>query len=298
MLVPRSRSFLKYFKVWLSLTLSGILLLIIILLSSDVGPRVFEHQRILEVPTNFLEEDTLLMDEPKVIKRLSEDFLIPPMKDDRNHVYHLEEPDTKDPSMGQSEKIRTILHNKRNGFFIECGALDGETRSNTLYMERYLDWTGLLIEADPLNFAQMVQKNRKSWLSPTCLSKTPHPQVVSFKQDFNVGRISENKVGQSKAGYVDVQCFPIYSYLVALNVSQVDYFSLDIEGDELDVLKTIPFDKVDIQTLSVEFAHVDDGKDTLKEFMTSQGYNVVAEITHPNWLANDFIFVKNNLVVT
>lgn len=69
---------------------------------------------------------------------------------------------------------------QENGFFIECGALDGETRSNTLYMERFLNWTGLLIEADPLNFSKMIRKNRKAWLSPSCLSKTPHPQVVSF----------------------------------------------------------------------------------------------------------------------
>ncbi|KAG8248507.1 hypothetical protein J6590_038208 [Homalodisca vitripennis] len=66
----------------------------------------------------------------------------------------------------------------KDGFFIECGALDGETRSNTLYMERFLNWSGLLIEADPLNFAQMLRKNRHAWLSPTCLSKTPYPQIV------------------------------------------------------------------------------------------------------------------------
>ena len=27
----------------------------------------------------------------------------------------------------------------------------------------------------------------------------------------------------------------------------VDYFSLDVEGSELDILKTIPFDRVDIK---------------------------------------------------
>jgi hypothetical protein len=30
-------------------------------------------------------------------------------------------------------------------------------------------------------------------------------------------------------------------------VSTVDYFSLDVEGNELQVLKTIPFDKIDIR---------------------------------------------------
>lgn len=77
-----------------------------------------------------------------------------------------------------------LLHSKtsdfqKNGIFIEVGALDGETRSNTLYLERYLNWTGLLIEPDPLNFVRLVRRNRKAWLSPTCLSVKPHPEIVS-----------------------------------------------------------------------------------------------------------------------
>lgn len=70
---------------------------------------------------------------------------------------------------------------QRNGFFIECGAYDGETRSNTLNLERYYGWTGILIEADPINFAKMSLKNRNAYLSPTCLSITRYPTIVSCK---------------------------------------------------------------------------------------------------------------------
>jgi hypothetical protein len=31
-----------------------------------------------------------------------------------------------------------------------------------------------------------------------------------------------------------------------MNVTKVDYFSLDVEGSEMDVLRTIPFDEIDI----------------------------------------------------
>lgn len=44
-----------------------------------------------------------------------------------------------------------------------------------------------------------------------------------------------------------MQCFPIYSLLSALSVTTVDYFSLDVEGAEMEVLATIPFDKVFIK---------------------------------------------------
>lgn len=218
-------------------------------------------------------------------------FLVaPPPKE---APYHLKEPHVADPSMGQSSKILTILKNMTNGFFVECGALDGETRSNTLFMERYLGWQGILIEADPINFQEMMKRGRHAWLSPTCLSLRQYPTIVSFEQLQNKGRISESAVpGTERPGFVDVQCLPLWSLLQALKRTRIDYFSLDVEGHELEVLKTIPFDKVDIRTLSVEFIHGKDGKEVLRNYMENLGYVVDSEVTHPNWLANDFIFKK------
>ena len=42
-------------------------------------------------------------------------------------------------------------------------------------------------------------------------------------------------------------CFPFYSILLAMGNPTVDYFSLDVEGAELQILQTIPWDKVDIK---------------------------------------------------
>lgn len=86
--------------------------------------------------------------------------------------------------------------------------------------------------------------------------------------------------------------------MLALNRTRVDYFSLDVEGAELDILKTIDFVKYDIRTLSVEFIHDVDGKTAIRDFMTEKGYFVLTEVTHPNWLANDFIFVKKHFYNT
>lgn len=71
---------------------------------------------------------------------------------------------------------------------------------------------------------------------------------VMFRQNFNVGKISTVPLGQGKnlPGLTEVQCLPFYSILLAMNNVPVDYFSLDVEGHELEVLKTIPWDKVNI----------------------------------------------------
>ena len=55
----------------------------------------------------------------------------------------------------------------------------------------------------------------------------------------------ENNVNDSRDD--SVQTIPLYTILLALEVKTVDYFSLNIKGAELEILKTIPFDKIKFQ---------------------------------------------------
>ena len=75
----------------------------------------------------------------------------------------------------------------------------------------------------------------------------------------------------------DMQCFPLYSLLRAAagNVT-VNYLSLDIEGAELQVLRTLPWDKVDIEVMTVETAHAGEvfpgSTDEFRQFLEEKGY--------------------------
>ena len=45
------------------------------------------------------------------------------------------------------------------------------------------------------------------------------------------------------------QCFPLYSVLLAAGLTSLDLLSLDVEGIEYLVLKTLPWHKVDIKVM-------------------------------------------------
>ena len=53
---------------------------------------------------------------------------------------------------------------------------------------------------------------------------------------------------------------------------QVDFFSLDIEGAELVVLKTIPWDKVNIKLVMIETAHSEENE--IITVMYNAGYRL------------------------
>ena len=52
---------------------------------------------------------------------------------------------------------------------------------------------------------------------------------------------------------ITAQCFTLHSLLLAVGQTEVDYFSLDVEGPELEILQTIPFDKIRIKVITVEY---------------------------------------------
>ena len=86
-----------------------------------------------------------------------------------------------------------------------------------------------------------------------------------------------------------MQCFPLYSVLLALDNPIVDYFSLDVEGAELGILKTIPWDKVDIRVLTIEFNNRQEDKDKMMDFLRQKGYRLEQQI-----MEQDLVFVKNS----
>ena len=145
------------------------------------------------------------------------------------------------------------------GFFVECGALDGEHLSNSLFFERRRNWTGLLIEANALQFKQLLGKNRKVLSLNACLNTENKTAVRMFDTMPEVGGVVKEMVPQhkktinSKWAKVEVQCFPFYSVMKAINRTHIDLLSLDVEGAELGILKTIPFSDLIIDVILVEY---------------------------------------------
>lgn len=73
------------------------------------------------------------------------------------------------------------VNRQKDGFFIEVGAVDGELYSNSLFLERQRGWRGLLIEAIPASFSQLLTKNRRAYAINAALSVVPYASSAVFK---------------------------------------------------------------------------------------------------------------------
>ncbi|KAK2725058.1 uncharacterized protein LOC136032822 isoform X1 [Artemia franciscana] len=181
-----------------------------------------------------------------------------------------------------------IPKEKRTKRFFECGASDGEFMSQTYFAERFLGWSGILVEGDPFYFDKMVGKNRKSTQFQLCASTSNKSGIMSFLH-IEKGKVNGSELlypgnGQLYTGkvqnlfqldvnrVVDVFCVPVYTMLLATNTLSLDIFFLDVEGPELEILKTIPFDKIDVAIFVVEYNTNPEKLKKLKAFFEEKDY--------------------------
>lgn len=174
---------------------------------------------------------------------------------------------------GQDKKVDTILHGLSGGFFVESGAYNGVDLSNSLYFEAARGWDGLLIEANPHLFQDIVHRSgRNASVIHACLSPSTRPQVLPFKLAGPLGGISQHLSaqhtdrinreigekqswmhGQAGSGAdVSVSCWPLAAMLNVLGVTRVDFWSLDTEGSEAAILAATDFDMLDIRVITIE----------------------------------------------
>jgi hypothetical protein len=78
--------------------------------------------------------------------------------------------------LGQDKIVDEYLHQKRNGVFVDIGAYDGVTFSNTLMLERERGWTGICIEPLPDIFAEL-RKNRGCVCVQACMGNRDEHEV-------------------------------------------------------------------------------------------------------------------------
>jgi len=177
-----------------------------------------------------------------------------------------------------------LKNNTSSGVFVDIGAHDGITLSNTLYLERN-GWSGLAIEPIPSVYKQLSQ-NRHCTTVNGCISKTSGSAkfweisgyaqmlsgIVSHYHKNHIARI-HREIAQhgGEINEIEIDSFNIYDLLKKYDISHVDYMNIDVEGSEMAILETIDFSMVSIDIIGVENNYKDSSIFTL---LDNAGYRL------------------------
>lgn len=191
--------------------------------------------------------------------------------------------------------VLSELTEKVGGFFVELGALDGLTNSNTLMLEEVYQWKGICIEAHSSSFAKL-RRNRNCVCVNACVDGVSG--VVDFHErtlwpggSGIVGQDTDNKEGKPGENIRRVETKTLEAILDEHSAPPViDNLSLDVEGAETRILRDFDFRKYRFRCMTIERCSKE-----LVWILEGFGYRVVKIITDP--LSNrpiDFCFSHAN----
>ena len=86
----------------------------------------------------------------------------------------------------------------------------------------------------------------------------------------------------------NLPCFSVNTVLRAINRNQIDYFSLDVEGGEPDVIDGLDLDQLSISIFSIEVFSNKIARERISSKLKANGYKIVRDD------GQDLVFVKEN----
>jgi len=153
---------------------------------------------------------------------------------------------------------------ERDGVFIEAGAHDGYTQSNTYYLERHRGWSGVLVEAIPELARTAARRRPRSRVLNCALVAEEHAgPMVTMRFDDLMSTIAgsaaerpEARGGRAHTGRrayaVEVPARTLNAVFEEIAGREVDLLCLDLEGLELEVLQGLDLDRHAPRYLLVE----------------------------------------------
>jgi FkbM family methyltransferase len=163
-------------------------------------------------------------------------------------------------------------------FFVEFGASDGVTYSNSYLLEKSFGWSGILAEPGK-NWHGYLSKNRTAILSKDCVWRATG-EVIKFAEAKN-GEYSTIRDFVSKdSHFTERQDSKVYEVqTVSLNdlllrhdaPKHINYMSIDTEGSEYEILRTFDISKYKIDFITIEH-NFTENRDPIYEFMHENGY--------------------------
>ncbi len=175
------------------------------------------------------------------------------------------------------------LKQKRNGFFVEFGATDGVTLSNTYLLEADYQWAGILAEPARCWHAAL-KSNRRSEIDIRAVWAETG-QSLEFKEAAwpDLSTINSFSTGDSHAAartqgrQYRVESVSLNDLLRDHNAPQeIDYLSLDTEGSEFEILSRFDFEKHSARVITVEH-NFTPKRDRILQLLSSRGYRRIFE---------------------
>ncbi|GAL69061.1 FkbM family methyltransferase [Jejuia pallidilutea] len=190
----------------------------------------------------------------------------------------------KDKSKSQIKQDLFVLAElgfKSDGFFVEFGATDGVSMSNSFLLEKEFNWNGILAEPGKC-WHKALEKNRSVAIEKDCVwyktgetLKFQEADSSTLSTIAGFGDTDQHSKTRDKAKEYTVTTISFNDLLSKYNAPNIiDYLSIDTEGSEFVILESLNFDDYKFRVITVEHNYTN-LRYNIFNLLTSKGYKRV-----------------------
>jgi FkbM family methyltransferase len=184
--------------------------------------------------------------------------------------------------------VLSMTDEKKGGYFVEFGATNGITFSNSWLLEKSFGWEGILAEPAQCWHAEL-RANRNCKIETNCVWGTGGERLefneVSSRELSTINVFSEGDgfSSERKNGKVYfVETISLNELLEKHGAPhEIDYLSVDTEGSELTILSNFDFSKYKINIITVEH-NFTENREKIHSLLKLNGYKRMFE-KFSNW---------------
>ncbi|XP_044315662.1 protein Star [Drosophila rhopaloa] len=179
--------------------------------------------------------------------------------------------------------VADLVGGKMNGAVIQ--SLSGPLAHliTAPWLSEQLDWMGVLVEPEPRWYFTLRKQNAqraRMQVVHACVSPTTYPKEITIhNEDVRINSLHDEETSWFNSR---VKCFPLYTIMLACERTEYDLLSLGVQGHELEILQTLPFDKVKIDVISIHL--LEDHEDVhdyvldITRFLAGKSYKLQRKI--------------------
>ena len=190
-----------------------------------------------------------------------------------------------------NQDVFALLMNRfRPGFFLEIGANDGFTHSNTVYLEREFGWNGILVEANKKYLSSLEQRRGSIVVNKAVSSQIGEAEFIDaglyggLKSSLDSAHCHHT----NGAVCIKVECMTLQDILDSASApSRVDFVSIDVEGGEVPIVEQLVSVDRRFGCGCIEYNWRKGDYKRMSSMLESAGYRVVWE----NQTEQDIYFV-------
>ena len=163
---------------------------------------------------------------------------------------------------GEDKKILQLFKEKKYGTYLDLGCFHPIRQSNT-YLFHKLGWKGINIDLNPLTIELFNIARPDDINICIAISKKKGSKDLFFDNELSsLNTINKNHTLFLKKAFNQInlkkrriKTNTLNTILKKYKINQIDFMNIDIEGNELEVIKTINFNKINIKVICIEIVN-------------------------------------------